>query len=135
MARRRLSVDEAFIALMIAAMEANGHAAPAEAARAQRIITSMARFRGRPATVGRLIARMKRMAGDRAPEEVVAAACGAIPGRLRGPALAVAADLVIVDGRLDAPERKFLSSVATHLGQTRRQARTILDVVRLKNRA
>jgi len=131
----RLSVDEAFIALMIAAMEANGHAAPAEAARAQRIITSMARFRGRPARVGMLIERMKRLTGDRAPDEVIAAACRAIPARLRGPALAVAADLAIVDGRLDGPERRFLSSVASQLGQTRRQAKIILDVVRLKNRA
>lgn len=131
----RLSVDEAFIALIIVAMEVNGHTAPAEAARAQRIVMSMARFRGRRAGVGRLIAQMKSRAGDHPLEELREAACRAIPSRLRGPALAVVADVVTVDGRLDRDERRFLAAVGKQLGQPRAELNAIIDVIRMKNRA
>jgi hypothetical protein len=132
----RLTTDEAFIALIIAAMEANNHTAPEEAARAQHIVSSMARFRHRnAATIGRLIATMKQMAHDYDPLEVVTAACRAIPSRLRGAAFAVVADIILVDGRLQSGERQFLRSVATELGRSPTEAKAILDAIRVKNTA
>lgn len=133
---RRLSADEAFIALIIAAMEANNHTAPEEAARAQHIVSSMSRFhRKNAATVGRLIAAMKQMAHDYDPLEVVTVACRAIPSRLRGAAFAVVADVILVDGRVQSEERQFLRSVASQLGQSAAQTKAILSAIRLKNRA
>lgn len=133
---RRLSADEAFIALIIGAMEANNHTAPDEAARAQHIVWSMARFRNRNgATIGRLIASMRQMAHDYAPEAVIGVACRAIPERLRGAAFAIVADVILVDGRVQRGERRFLLAVAEQLGQPPAQAKAILDVIRLKNRA
>ena len=133
---RRLSADEAFIALIIAAMEANNHTAPEEAARAQHIVWSMSRFRNRSgATVGRLIANMKQFAHDCAPEETIAAACRAIPLPRRAQALAIAADVVLVDGRMQRGERQFLLALAKQLRQTPAQTREILDVIRIKNKA
>jgi tellurite resistance protein len=133
---RRLSPDEGFIALIVAAMDANNHTAPEEAARAQHIVWSMARFRNRNgATVGRLIATMKQMVHDYAAEDVIAAACRAIPARLRGAALAICADVILVDGRVQRDERRFLLSVAAQLKQQPAETRAILDVIRLKNRA
>ena len=130
----RLSADEAFIALMIAAMEANHHTAPEEAARAQHIVSSMSRFRRKnAAAIGRLIATMKQMAHDYDPLEVVTAACRAIPSRLRGAAFAVVADVILVDGRVQSEERRFLQSVASQLGQSPARAKAILDAIRLKN--
>jgi hypothetical protein len=133
---RRLSADEAFIALIIAAMEANNHTAPEEAARAQHIVSSMSRFRRKNgATMGRLIGTMKQMAHDYDPLEVVTAACRAIPARLRGAAFAVVADVILVDGRLQSEERRFLQSVANQLGRSPAQTKGILDAIRLKNKA
>jgi tellurite resistance protein len=133
---RRLTADEAFIALIIAAMDANNHTAPEEAARAQHIVFSMARFRRRnAATVGRLIATMKQMAHDYDPLEVVTAACRAIPSRLRSAAFAIVADVILVDGRVQSGERQFLRSVARQLGRSPAQAKTILDAIRVKNLA
>jgi tellurite resistance protein len=130
---RRLSGDEALIALIIGAMEANNHTAPEEAARAQHLVWSMPRFHGRSgAHLGRLIAAMKQMAHDYPPEIVIAAACRAIPARRRGAALAVVADVLVV-GRLQRDERRFLLSVAKQLGQSPAQTKAILDVIRLKN--
>ena len=57
-----LDADDAFIALLIAAMEASGHTSVAEAARAHHIIWSMRRFRRRSgSSVGRRIERMRAL--------------------------------------------------------------------------
>ena len=112
-----LSADQAFIALIIAAMEANNHAAPEEAARAERMVHSMSRFRRRSrASVGRLIAEMKTFCGATAPAEVVDAACRAIPPRAKTSAFAAVANLLTIDGRIDRAERRFLRDVAQRLG-------------------
>jgi hypothetical protein len=132
----RLDADEALIALIIGAMEANGHAAPSEAARAEHIVWSMSRFRNRSgAVVGSLIARMKALAGSADPAELRAAAARAVPLRLRTAAFAIAADVVLVDGRLERAERQFLVDLARQLRVSQARALAILDVIRMKNRA
>ena len=58
-----LNADDAFIALLIAAMDASGHVAADEAARAHNIIWSMRRFRHRSGErVGRRIDADHRIA-------------------------------------------------------------------------
>jgi hypothetical protein len=47
----------------------------------------------------------------------------------------VATDLVLVDGRLERAERRFLEGFAAHLRLTPVTARRILDVIRIKNSA
>ena len=117
-------------------MEANDHTAPEEAARAQHIVWSMSRFRNRGGdAIGRLIEGMRQLTRDYPAEEMIAAACRAIPPRLRGPAFAIAADVILVDGKVQRDERRFLMSVAKRLGQSPAQAKDILDVIRLKNAA
>jgi hypothetical protein len=55
-----LDTDGAFIALLIAAMDASGHVSPEEAARAHHIIWSTRRFRHRSGdAVGKKIERME----------------------------------------------------------------------------
>lgn len=133
---RRLTADEAFIALIIAAMEANNHTAPEEAARAQHIVWSMPRFHNRNgATIGRLIATMKQIVHDYPADAVIAAACRAIPKGRRAAALAVLADVMLVDRRLQRAERRFLMSVAARLEQSPAAAKITLEVIRQKNSA
>lgn len=64
---------------------------------------------------------------------VIEAAAKAIPARQRRAAFAAAADLVLVDGRLDRLEARFLRVIADNLGLDRRTATNILNVVRIKN--
>lgn len=132
----KLDADDAFIALMVAAMDASGHVSAEEAARAQNIIWSMRRFRHRSGdTVGRKIERMRTLVGKQGALPVTEAAARQIPTRLRAGAFAVAADLVLVDGRMDRLEGRFLRQLAVELGLERPTARSILDVMRLKNSA
>jgi tellurite resistance protein len=132
----KLDADDAFIALLIAAMDASGHVSAEEASRAHNIIWSMRRFRHRSGdTVGRKIDRMRTMVEKHGTSRVIEAAARHIPKQLRGAAFAVAVDLVLVDGRVERLEGRFLRELAADLGLQRQTAKSILDVMRLKNGA
>lgn len=132
----KLDADDAFIALLIAAMDASGHVSAEEAARAHNIIWSMRRFRHRSGdTVGRKIERMRTLVEKHGASPVIEAAARQIPTRLQAGAFAVAADLVLVDGRMERLEGRFLRQLAVDLGLERPTAKSILDVMRLKNSA
>ena len=81
---KRLDLDEALIALFIGAMDANDHVAREELARAHHLIWSTKRFRRKSGeTVGRLIARMKKLLEEQDPSAVMEAAAKSIPAKLR----------------------------------------------------
>lgn len=137
-ARRRggLTVDQAVIAVLIAAMDANQHVSPEEAARAHHIIWSMRRFRRKSGeTVDRLIETVR----DRIEEDVMSAvlqqAARTIPARLRPSAFAVAVDLMLADTKLEREERQFVTRLATDLKVRAALADDILRVMLIKNGA
>lgn len=135
-APRRIDADDAFIALMIAAMDASGHVSPAEAERAHHIIWSMRRFRRRSGTgVDRRIQRMRTLIETRGAPIVRETAARQIPLRLRAAAFAVAADIVLVDGRMERLEARFLRRLAGDLKLDPARATRILEVMRIKNSA
>ena len=132
----KLDADDAFIALLIAAMDASGHVSAEEAARAHNTIWSMRRFRHRSGeAVGRKIERMRTLVENHGAAPAIEAAARQIPTRLRPAAFAVAADLVLVDGRMERLEGRFLRQLAADLGLDRQTAKSILDVMRIKNSA
>ena len=132
----RLDVDGAVLAVLIGAMNANGHVSAEEAARAHHIIWSMRRFRRkRGEVVNRQIEDVKRLVEQRGGRAVVESAARGIPARLRRAAYAVAADLVLVDGRLEAAERRYLEELGTMLKVEGDEARKIVEVMLLKNSA
>ena len=113
-----LDAADAFIALLIAAMDASGHVSAEEAARAHNIIWSMRRFRHRSGeTVGRKIERMRTLVETDGASSVIGAAARQMPTRLRQSAFAVAADLVLVDGRMERLEGRFLRGLAVDLSR------------------
>jgi tellurite resistance protein len=128
--------DDAFVAVLIAATEASGHVSADEAARAHDIIWSTRRFRSRSGeAVGRRIERMRRLIGQSGASRVIAAAARTLPRPLRPGAFAIAADIVLVDGRMERLEARFLAELARHLGLNPTAAKAIRDVIRLKNSA
>lgn len=131
-----LDADAAFIAVLIAAINASGHISADEAERAHNVIWSTRRFRGRSGdAVGRKIARVRGLLEMHGTSSVMYSAARALSRPLRQTAYALAADLVLVDGRMERPERRFLARLADDLGLEPARARTILEVLRLKNRA
>lgn len=134
--KKHLTVDEALIALLIGAMDANQHVSAEEAARAHNIIWSMKRFRRKSGeSVGRLIADARARIETHRPVPVIAAAARAIPRRLRLPVFAVCADLLLVDGKLEAVEGRFLTRLGKDLAVDTTMLDAILEVMRIKNSA
>ena len=132
---KRFTLDQSLIALFIGAMQANGHVAPDEAERAEHLIWSTRHFRRKSGeAVGRLIQDMRRLAGADDAGRLIERATRAIPARLRPSAFAVAADLLLADGKLDASERVFLQKLGASLKLEAAATRQIVDVVALKNR-
>jgi tellurite resistance protein len=131
-----LDADDAFIALLIAAMDASGHVSAEEAARAHNIIWSMRRFRHRSGErVGRKIERVKSLIETHGASAVLETSARKIPARLRPAAFAVAVDLTLADGRIERSEARFLRALAADLGLKERLADAILQVIRIKNSA
>ena len=131
---KALNLDEALIAIFIGAMDANHHVAREELARAHHLIWSTRRFRRKSGeTVGRLIDRMKRLLEDQDAKVVMDVAAKTIPVRLRPSAFALVADLLLADGKIDPPERKFLQRLAVNFGIDTRIAGQAIDVMLVKN--
>ena len=87
-----VELDEALMALFIGAMDANGHVAREELARAHHLIWSTRRFRRKSGeTVGRLIDRMKRFLEQHDRAAVMERAAKSFPARLRPSAHAIVA--------------------------------------------
>jgi tellurite resistance protein len=132
----RLTLEEALLAFLIAAMNANGHVTPEEAARAHHLIWSMRRFRRKSGdTVGRGIERMRMLVEQHGALPVLDAGARSIPSRLRPAAFALAADLVLADGKIEPSERRFLDRLAADLRLDRKTAGQIRDVMLVKNSA
>jgi len=131
-----LDAGDAIIAVLMAAMESSGHTSAEEAERARHIIWSMGRFRQRSGeTVERKIDRMRRFIEDRGPSAAIDAAVRQVDKRRRAGVYAVTADLLLVDGRLERLEARFLRDLARRLTLDQSTAKQILDVMRLKNGA
>ena len=131
---RALGLDEALMALFIGAMDANGHVAREELARAHHLIWSTRRFRRKSGeTVGRLIDRMKRLLEEQDRSAVMEAAARAIPAKLRPSAFAIVADLLLADGKIDARERKFLQRLAIDFNIRARLASQVMAAMLVKN--
>jgi tellurite resistance protein len=132
----RLTLDEAFIALLIGAMDANRHVSREELARAHHIIWSMKRYRRKSGErVGQLIDAMRTLIEDRGALPVVAAAARVIPARLRPAAFALSADLVLADGKMEPAERRFLNRLGSDLALEPQATARILDAMLVKNSA
>jgi tellurite resistance protein len=132
-----LDLDEALMALFIGAMNANGHVGRDELARAHHLIWATRRFRDRSGeSVNRLIDRAKRRIEeeDEDAEPLMERAARTVPARLRPAVFALIADLLLVDGTLDAGERRFLRRLAADFRMPAAAATNILNALIVKNR-
>lgn len=133
---RPLTLDQSIIAVLIAAMDANQHVSPEEAARAHHIIWSMRRFRNRAGErVDRLIASVRDRIEKDGMTAVLRLAARTIPADLRPSAFAVAVDLMLADARLEPAERRFVTRLAASLKVPGDRAADILRVMLIKNRS
>ena len=104
-----LSIDQALLTVLLAAANANQHVSPAEAERAYHIIWFMKRFRRKSGeAVDRLILGVRDRLESEGEDVLLARAARVLSASLRSSAFAVAVDLMLADGRIEASERGFI---------------------------
>ena len=131
-----MTVDQAIIAVIIASMLANDHVSAEESQRAHDITWSMRRFRRKSGeTIGRMIGKIRERIERDEAAAVIQEASKLIPAALRPSVLAVAADLVLADGRLQRQERQFLGELARQLKIPPALSLQILKIIAIKNAA
>ena len=131
---RVMTLDQAIIAVLIGSMMANDHVSPEESERAHHITWSMRRFRRRSGdTVGRLIESVRQRIVADGPAVTVSQASKVIPSSIRPSVLAVAADLMLVDGTLQRQERQFLGELARQLKIAPALSLQIVKAISIKN--
>jgi len=120
MPNRRLSPDEALIALIIAAMESSGHVAPVEAARAAELVRVMPQLREHSRlVVDRMVERMKTYVRDHDDQAIIEAAREAIPRDDWAAAVMTVIAVLMSDHRLQRPESAFLMKLTPRLAYNR----------------
>lgn len=129
-----MTLDQAIIGVLIGSMMANDHVSPEESERAHHITWSMRRFRRRSGdTVGRLIESVRQRVSVDGPAATVSQAAKVIPASIRPSVLAVAADLMLVDGTLQRQERQFLGELARQLKIAPALSLQIVKAISIKN--
>jgi tellurite resistance protein len=131
---KALTRDQAVVALLIGAMTANGRVSAEEAARAHHLIWSTKMFRRKPGqTVDRLIDGSRTLIERHGPAAVIATVARAIPAGVRAPVFAIAADLVLADGKIEPSERRFLDALGRELALDRRVSTQLITALLVKN--
>ena len=132
----QLSPREAFAAILIAAARADGTVSSVEADRLEQILGCMRLFRDCDVeAIKPLVRELMDVLATEGDPVVVHAAAAAIPVHLRACVMALAADIVLSDGRVRELEHQFLDDLQHHLSLDATTARTIFDVMLIKNSA
>ena len=131
-----LSVPEAYAAVLVAAISADGRFGVAEAERLNAVLSNSQLFesavRAGDVTV---VERALNLLTDRGLGPVLAASAASIPPDLRASVFAVATDLVLADGRIEGREKSFIDQLQAALQLDDATALKIVEVLLIKNRA
>jgi hypothetical protein len=129
-----VSLPEAYAAVLVAAISADGRFGTEEADRLKHVLSTSRWFdgAGQAAEVG-LVERALNLLADRGLAPVLAA-CGArVPEAQRASVFAVATDLVLADGRIDGGEKAFIDQLQAALRVDDATALKIVEVMLIKN--
>ena len=130
-----LGPAEAFAAIALLAVAADGYAADSEV---QSIMTSLSRmhlFRSYPGDVmKKMFDRLLSVLQRQGPDTLLASALESLPHELRETAFAVTTDIALADGEVTEEEEDFLNQLYGVLEISEETALKIIDVMLIKNR-
>ena len=130
-----LKQDEAFAAVCVMAVAADGVVENDEVRRIVMNLAGKKLFKGhRLDDLGNLLNDMAKQVQRRGTGPVMDAAKKSLPPELRETAFAMATDLVLADGDVDAKEKAFLEEFQKTLGIDDSLAVKIAEVIVIKNR-
>jgi tellurite resistance protein len=130
-----LSRHEAFAGILLAASAADGEIADEEL---DSLCTTICRMRMFSSwSADRLVEALKRLLGmicDDGVEAVLARCVRSLPSELHRTAFINACDLVMADGVVEEEEKEYINRLWKALGINAEEAKTIAQVIVLKNR-
>jgi uncharacterized tellurite resistance protein B-like protein len=130
-----LGPAEAFAAVALIAVAADGYAADTEERVLMTTLSRMQLFRSYPGDVlEKMIDRLLSVLQRQGAETLLAAALNSLPHDLNDTAFAVTADIVLADGEVTEEEEEFLNHLHYVLGIPEETAIKIIDVMLIKNR-
>lgn len=131
----RLTVHEAFAAILLGAVASDGQVSSDEGMRVHRTFTSMNLYRSySPEALQALVGKMMELIEYHGVAPVVAWAARTIPSELRATTFANAADLVLSDRRVRGHERSFLDELQVVLQLDEATTLRIIEVMRTKHK-
>jgi tellurite resistance protein len=129
-----LSLQEAFVCLLIASARADGAVSPHEANQIEHVAAAMKLFRDSSyETRHRLFMGAAERIKQQGIVDVVRAAAAVIPKELGATVFALAVDLMLSDGRLTPNERRLGDELRGLLGLDQGTAAKVVDVLTIKN--
>lgn len=131
----KLTAQEAFAGILLGASACDGHIADDEV---QGLVTALLRMKlyqrytGKQyhQTLNKLLGFLKK----RGVDALIDACCQSLPQELIRAAFANACDIVLADGVVEPDERAFIDKLRAKLGLDGDTARTIAEVMVIKNK-
>ncbi len=132
---RKLSPQEAFAGILLAASACDGHISDEEAENLTAAVGRMKLFqrvneREFSQVMDKLLGILKKKGHD----ELVDVCCGVLPKDLSNAAFANACNIVLADGSVDGDEKEFVDKLRKKLGVEPDVAKAIAQVMVIKNK-
>jgi len=132
---RKLSPQEAFAGILLAASACDGHISDEEAENLTTAVGRMKLFqRVNEKEFGTVMNKLMGILKKKGPDFLVDGCCESLPKELVNAAFANACNIVLADGVVDAEEKEFIEKLRTSLKVDENIARTIAQVMVIKNK-
>jgi uncharacterized tellurite resistance protein B-like protein len=130
-----LTKQEAFAAILLVTVAADGHVSDEEARSFNTVINRMQLYRDMPGDqFSRLMDKLIGLLKRHGHRELLSRAYKGLPEDLRLTAFAVCTDLVFADGTIQDEEKQTLEDIQSSLQIPEQQAIQIIEVIQVKNR-
>jgi hypothetical protein len=131
----KLKPDEAFAAIAVVAMAADGYATDEELRTLSTDLYRMQLFKDySDEAIGHMLDKLLNVVQRQGADVLFAAAKISLPEELRDTAYAIATDMVLTDGTLATEEQAFLDQLRDELAIDPAKAEMLVEAMSIKNR-
>ena len=132
---KTVTKQEAFTGILLAAAAADGHISDEEAQGLWTAIERMKLFANfTPDKFNKMMDNLLKILKKGGPDLLVEKCVPALPQRLRATAFCNAVDIVLADGSVEDDEKELIEKLQTALEVGDDEAKTIIEVMIIKNR-
>lgn len=132
---KKLSPQQAFAGILLAASACDGHISDTEADNLMTAVGRMRLFqRVSDKEFSQVMNKLMGILKKQGPDGLIDGCCAALPKELANAAFANACNLVLADGVVDTDEKEFIERLREKLGLDNNVAKAIAQVMVIKNK-